>query len=149
MASPDAGGGVPAGAAILAAARGLLGTPFRAQGRGVAGVDCLGLVLLACERAGVRIRGPVPAPALRGIALAEAEMQLRSASARRVEVAAPGDVLLARPAVAQVHLAIATGDGVVEAHAGLGRVVERPMVAGEGWLSAWRLPLGGREPGDD
>lgn len=149
MASPDAGQGHPAGPAIVAAARSLLGTRFRAQGRSAAGVDCLGLVVVACARADVPIEGAVPMPALRGTAPEAAARWLMAAGARPVGRAAPGDLLLARPAALQVHLAIATGDGVVEAHAGLGRVVERPLAAGDAWLSAWRLPAAAREAGDN
>jgi hypothetical protein len=98
-------------------------------------------VLLAAERAGLPVTAPRIAPALRGTDLAAAEAALAAAGARRVADAAPGDLLLASPAARQVHLAIATGNGAVEAHAGLGRVVERPREATDGWLSAWRLPV--------
>jgi hypothetical protein len=33
-------------------------------------------------------------------------------------------------------------DGIVEAHAGLRRVVLRPLHPGERWHSAWRMPQG-------
>lgn len=132
--------GHAAGGAIVAAARALLGAPFRAQGRSERGVDCLGLVILACARAGLRVAAPAVAPALRGTDVAAAEAALLAAGAVRVAVASPGDLLLAAPAARQVHLAIATATGVVEAHAGLGRVVERPRTAADGWVSAWRLP---------
>lgn len=147
MASPEAAAH-PLGPAIVTAARALVGTRFRAQGRDAEGLDCLGLVLLASEKAGVAIRPPAAAPALRGTTPQEAEARLRAAGARRIGRARPGDLLLASPAAFQVHLGIATGDGVIEAHAGLGRVVERPLTAGDDWHSAWRLPGGTRDVGE-
>ncbi|MFN3370454.1 MAG: peptidoglycan endopeptidase [Sphingomonadaceae bacterium] len=148
MASPDVAAGHPLGPAIVTAARALVGTRFRAQGRDAEGLDCLGLVLLASARAGVAVVAPEVAPALRGTTPQEAEARLRAAGARRIGRARPGDLLLASPAAFQVHLGIATADGVIEAHAGLGRVVERPLAAGDDWHSAWRLPGGTCDVGE-
>jgi hypothetical protein len=46
------------------------------------------------------------------------------------------------PAARQIHLAVVVTGGIVEAHAGLRRVVMRPLGDGEAWHSAWRLPTG-------
>jgi hypothetical protein len=42
----------------------------------------------------------------------------------------------------QLHLAVCVRGGLVDAHAGLRRVVQRPMHIDERWQSAWRLPAG-------
>ena len=133
---------------LEAAARRLTGVRFRPQGRdaggpGCAGLDCVGLVVAVAREAAV----PLPAVAafpLRGTGAGAAAALLRAAGCRRVavEAAAPGDLMLQEPAALQVHLAIMSRLGVVEAHAGLRRVVERPLAAGERWHSAWRLPEG-------
>ncbi|TPE58524.1 hypothetical protein FJQ54_15775 [Sandaracinobacter neustonicus] len=70
---------------------------------------------------------------------------LREVGCRELPLAAmqPGDVLLCNPAVRQVHLAVRTELGVVEACARLRRVVERPGLDGALWRSVWRLPEGG------
>lgn len=46
------------GAALLAAARAYIGTPFRHLGRGRSGVDCVGLLLLAAADAGIPAEDP-------------------------------------------------------------------------------------------
>jgi hypothetical protein len=56
--------------------------------------------------------------------------------------AAAGDILMQVPATLQLHLAVRVSDGLVEAHAGLRRVVVRPFAGDETWDSAWRLPVG-------
>ena len=48
------------GAAVLAEARAMVGVPWRHMGRSTAGVDCIGLILLAAFRAGVALPEPAP-----------------------------------------------------------------------------------------
>ncbi len=133
------------GRAIMLRARALVGAPFAAQGRGQAGWDCLGVVVHAVgavralpdELIGWR-------PALKGTGLDDALERMGRSGAVRVclcDVEA-GDILLAVPAEGQLHLGVASDRGVIEAHAGLGRVVERPWRSDDGWLGAWRLDRG-------
>lgn len=132
--------GHPLAAELIAAARAMLGVRFRPQGRGAGGVDCLGLVLCAGAAVGLRLP-PLTFP-LRGAGLADAWAELRRAGCLQVENALPGDVLLGAPATRQVHLAFRSERGTIEAHAGIGRVVERPLAGDETWDSVWRLPAG-------
>jgi murein DD-endopeptidase / murein LD-carboxypeptidase len=124
------------------AARALAGVPFRPQGRDLTGLDCLGVALLAASAAGVSVALP-PFP-MRGTRLADARNLLLSWGCTEcpATAAAPGDLLLRSVGPRQVHLAVRTGTGLVEAHAALRRVVERPLAPGETWDSGWRLPGG-------
>lgn len=53
---------------------------------------------------------------------------------------AGGDILILNVAPFQIHVAIDAGDGIVHAHAGLGRVVR--MALPDDWrtLERWRVP---------
>ncbi len=135
--------GHPSAALVVEGARALLGRPFRPQGRSAEGQDCLGLVIAAARAGGIRVAEHRNLP-LRGLATEEACALLARAGCRELTVpeARPGDILLQVPAARQIHLAIVTMLGIVEAHGGLRRVVERPLAAGEQWHSAWRLPMG-------
>lgn len=126
---------------VVEGARRLVGAPFRPQGRGRAGYDCLGVVLAAADHAGILIEAPADYE-LRFHDLDEVESKLDNAGwiAGPRRNARPGDVLLGCPAHGHIHFAVCTEIGIVEAHAGLRRVVERPLAAGEPWKSAWRLP---------
>jgi hypothetical protein len=53
---------------------------------------------------------------------------------------AAADVLLMQPVPDQAHFGMVTDRGVIEAHAGLGRVVERPARPDDRVLAAFRLP---------
>jgi cell wall-associated NlpC family hydrolase len=132
----------PRAARIVAGARAELGVCFRAQGRGAGGLDCIGLIGRAAEAAGILIK--VPPHPLRGIGLEHARRMLQEAGCGELDLdeAQPGDLLVAAPATLQVHFALRTELGVIEANALLRRVVERPCGAGERWQSAWRLPQG-------
>jgi len=115
---------------IVAAARGLIGVPFRLHGRsGTHGLDCIGLVALALECAGHTSLGGGIVPvaySVRGGTIARFMVAMQAAGLRRVRKVRPGDLVLAQAAVAQLHLMIFTGAGHVHADAGLGRVVEMP-----------------------
>jgi lipoprotein Spr len=126
---------------IEAAVRHLVGIRFRPQGRDECGLDCLGVVLVAARAAGLEVAGLDALP-LRGVAFAEAEQVLRAWGCRAIPPgdARPGDLLMRVPAECQLHFAIVTSAGLVEAHAGLRRVVERCIGSSECWASGWRLP---------
>lgn len=125
---------------LQAAARSLVGVRFRPQGRSPHGCDCLGLGLQVAWAAGIRIDvRPLP---MRGLGITDGVALLRELGCSPVTLARTGDLLLGAPATLQLHLACRVEGGIVEAHAGLRRVVLRPLSPGERWHSAWRLPVG-------
>lgn len=142
MATADEGH--PRQTAIVAAARGYVGVRFRLQGRDHHGLDCLGLVLLCGRAAGLRIDAPADY-LMRGHDRLRIEDSLRSQGFRELRdgVAGVGDLLVRFPSGCQAHFAVRTDLGLVEAHAGLRRVVERPMGADGPCWRAWRFPVGG------
>lgn len=82
-----------AGASLYAAATEYVGVPFRHKGRSRAGLDCAGLVFVACRDCGIVLPeclayGPVPATGALLTATGE--------RAKRVERAQAGDVMLMR-----------------------------------------------------
>lgn len=113
-------------------AREALGAKFRLGGRDPRfGLDCVGLVAWALEADapdGYALRGGVP----------ERVMRLLDTRLARVDMAAPGDVMLFAAGPGQLHLGIASAHGVIHADAGLRRVVERPGVMPWPLLGAWR-----------
>lgn len=121
---------------IVARARALAGTRFRAQGRRQSeGLDCIGLVAIALGLDGVR-----DDYALRGGSATALSAGLIGAGLRPVAQVAPGDVLVIRAGPGQLHLGIWTGTGLIHADAGLRRVVERPGEVPWPIVSAWRRP---------
>lgn len=128
---------------ILAAARTCLGVRFRPQGRTTEGLDCLGLALFCCETLGLGVPPP-PAIGMRGCAPEEARRQLllRGFALRPTGRALAGDLLVASPGALQLHFAIFTGAGVIEADMGLRRVVERPWPWALPIFDAWCFPTG-------
>jgi cell wall-associated NlpC family hydrolase len=117
---------------IVARARAAIGTPFRVHGRGLDGLDCVGLAGWAFETqvpTGYRLRSSDRA---RFADLATA------AGLRAVDDARAGDLLLLAVGPGQLHLAIATDIGIVHADAGLKRVVERPGVPDWPIVGRWR-----------
>ena len=129
-------------AAIVAAARGCVGTRFRAQGRlpGL-GLDCIGVALIAASAAGAADL-TAPPYTLSGDNENRIDAVLMTSGCRQLVDEPPeaGDLLVVAPALGRRHLAVVTDTGLVHAHAGLARVVEAP--ADPGWVSvsAWRLP---------
>lgn len=107
-----------------ARAQALVGTRFRAQGRGADGLDCIGVVLAVFDIPPAEVR-------------ADYALRISDASELRDELARPfrrvskaqmraGDVLMLLAGARQFHLAVRTPTGFVHAHAGLRRVVETP-----------------------
>lgn len=126
------------GAAVLAAARAMIGVRFRPHGRDVAGgVDCVGLVALALAGAGRRGAVPDDYPLHSGDASAVAAALAR-AGLVAVAAAMPGDVLLCRSGPGQLHLAVQAEGGIVHADLLARRVVERPGAPPWPVLGRWR-----------
>jgi hypothetical protein len=126
------------GERIAAAALALVGTPFQLHGRSEAGLDCVGLALLAAERAGCGR----PMPLSYGMRGGDAERYARgldAAGLRRVREARDGDLALVHAGPAQFHLLVRTTDGYVHAHAGLGAVVEMPGESPWPVIGIWRV----------
>ena len=125
--------------AIVAAARTCVGTRFRPQGRRPGlGLDCVGVVLIAAAAGGI-VPAAVPAYRLGG-EHPDIEAILAGQGCRRVDAALPGDVLVFAPTGRQRHFGIVTPQGLVHAHAGLGRVVEGPIDADWTIVGRWHLP---------
>jgi hypothetical protein len=123
-------------------ARALIGTRFRAQGRGNEGLDCIGVVLATfgidpkSSRNDYRLRGEDP-------------LELDAALLRHFRrlpagQLAPGDVILMSVDKEQLHRGIRTTGGFVHAHAGLRRVVETPGAPVWKMLGAYRRRLRAR-----
>lgn len=118
---------------IVARARALVATRFRAQGRGDEGLDCIGLVAAALGQGGVRRDY-----AMRGGCAEVLARELAAVGLGPVEAAEAGDVVVLRAGPGQLHLGIGTGDGLVHADAGLRRVVERPGPVPWPMIGVWR-----------
>jgi len=105
-------------------ARALVGTRFRPQGRSAEGMDCIGVALAVFGvpaeevRRDYRLRGDHETEMRFCLAL-----RFRRVPATQVR---PGDLMLMRVAMDQLHLGVRTERGFIHAHAGLRRVVETP-----------------------
>ena len=105
-------------------ARALVGTPFRLQGRGAQGLDCVGVAIETYGLPSESIRRDYR---MRGDHIGEARDHL-SQYFRRIPASQlrPGDLLLWRVSSDQLHIGVRTLAGFVHAHARLRRVVETP-----------------------
>lgn len=112
---------------ICTFARQALGTPFRLHGRKLeSGVDCVGLVAAVLERAGI-IVPPLPRYAMRNLTTAQFAPLIKQLSLASVNgPLSAGDILVLKPAPAQLHLGIMTSCGLIHADARLGKVVLSP-----------------------
>ncbi|WP_260582100.1 C40 family peptidase [Sphingopyxis sp. PET50] len=112
---------------------------FRLQGCDPAtGLDCVGLVWAAYAAAGVRLVRPGDYP-LRGWARERVEAGLVAAGFAPVADEAVGDVALIALAAGQFHLGLIGAASLVQAHAGLRRVVETPLGRESGVVERWRF----------
>lgn len=131
-----------AGEQIAAHAKSLIGTPFRFGGREPSsGLDCVGVVLESLKHVGIAA-GLTPQYRLRNSSMAE--LRAYAAALRLAEVEddlLAGDILVAQPAAAMLHLAIRVeASSAVHAHAGLRRVTLSPLPLPWPLLACWRLP---------
>ena len=125
-------------ARIVAAAREMVGAPFRLHGRSVAqGVDCVGLAVLAFAQGGHQ-GAPPRGYGLRSGNEGVARAWLTQAGLIAVAEGEPGDLALVRPGPLQLHLMVVVPGGHVHAHAGLGRVVEMPGASPWPVIGYWR-----------
>lgn len=126
---------------LAAAALDLVGCRFRLHGRDPgSGLDCIGLLAAAMNRAGMPVTLPTGYPlrlrALEGWLPDPADLGFETAELPF----RPGDVVLLAPGPAQFHLAIAAApDGWVHAHAGLRRAVHAPALPVVPIILHWRL----------
>lgn len=131
---------IPA-AAVVAAARGWLGVPYRHQGRSRTGVDCIGLVIVAARDAGA-----IPPDFDRRVysRLPHRDELLNHVreNCHQLEVPQPGAMVVIQWTKQAAHVAL-VGDGtLVHAYQSVGEVVEHGYRGR--WLrmthSTWKLP---------
>lgn len=122
---PEHHPGPVSGSALVAAARELIGTPYRHQGRDLRGLDCVGLWLVLLDRFAILTRDQfaradysrLPGPIL---------AQQCARHCDRIAAPEPGCLILIQwpgePLPA--HAAVATPENMIHAHAQAGRVLE-------------------------
>lgn len=126
-------------ALLVEGARRCVGHPFRWSGRGE-GFDCLGVIRAAATFAGIDL--PLQQGLGPGTSIDRAVTILEQTRFQRLwRPPAAGDLVVQHVRARHVHLALHCGGSFVEAHAGLGRVIERPAGSGDMWHSVWRFPF--------
>ena len=116
--------------AIIDAARDLIGTPFRHQGRiPHLALDCAGLVVAVAQAVGADVRDATGYSRSPSGCLLENALDGQPGLVRVAQLAArqPGDVLLMRFAGDPQHLAIYAGETIIHAYEAVGEVVEHGM----------------------
>ena len=131
--------------ALAAAALDLVGSPFRLHGRDPrSGLDCVGVVAVALKAIGRDVALPCDYR-LRGGCVQRFDHWAAACGLVPKPALLPiqtGDIVLCAPGAGQFHLMIASGDTLVHAHAGLGRVVAWPGPAPWPVRRCWQLGQG-------
>ena len=130
-------------ARFVAAARELVGVPYRHAGRNGYGIDCGGLIILAARRAGLLPPDwdvPPYSPII-DVGMILAGLREWCEPVERPGEPEAGDILLMRILRRPQHLAIASGEGsMIHVYVAAGRVIEHPLT--EHWRQAivgiWR-----------
>jgi cell wall-associated NlpC family hydrolase len=122
----------PQRTALVAAARSLVGTPFRHQGRTRRGCDCIGLLVLSFALIGLRGNDRVDygkLPAHRKLA-ASLEDNFGLPFSGELQ---PGDVVAMSWGAEEAHVALVCdhpdlGLGLIHSYANAGRVIEHGLI---------------------
>ena len=109
---------------ILAAARSLIGTPFRHQGRGPDGCDCAGLLVLLARALGIPHEDVDGYSRRPSSGLLESALESQPGLVRVTGAPQAGDFLLMRFTNAPQHLAVCGGDTLIHAWENAGKVCE-------------------------
>jgi murein DD-endopeptidase / murein LD-carboxypeptidase len=117
----------------VAAARTLIGAPFRIDGRTHQGLDCVGMIALLFEKEH-EIAAHYPMRTSRSDLWVH---ELDRFLTRRTGKAEMGDALLLSPSPLTFHLGLWTGSSLIHADAKLRRVVETPGDPSWPTLGAW------------
>lgn len=116
-------------AAIIAAARECLDTPFMHQGRILGrALDCAGVAVHAARSMGHAVEEPAAYSRLPNAAMLEWWLD-RQPFLERAAEPQPADLLLMRFAGEPQHLAVFTGINIIHAYQAVGRVVEHVLDA--------------------
>ena len=116
-------------AAIIAAPRECLGTPFVHQGRILnRALDCAGVAVHAARSVGLEVAEPAAYSRLPNAAMLEWWLD-QQPFLDRVTGMQPADLLLMRFTGEPQHLAVFTGDTIIHAYQAIGRVVEHGLDA--------------------
>lgn len=121
---------VEARAAMVAAARGMIGRPWRHQGRSATGIDCVGLVILAARAAGFEA-ADVTGYSRRALGAGFLEHFRARMRAVHPDAGRPGDVLVFTETAYPCHCGVLAERGgaatVIHAHAPRRRALEEPL----------------------
>lgn len=116
--------------AIVAAARSAIGVPFRHQGRGPNGMDCVGLVIHVCDQFGIEYSDVQGYPRRPYVGLLESafDEHVERGVLVRVDLALmqTGDFLMMRFSEPQ-HLAILAEENIIHSHMRVGKVCEHRL----------------------